>query len=203
MTSELRRETMSSPKTPSRGRPWGEIAVSMAGKAAAMVDYDRGGLASLRRIDLERPDAAAFWRLLAKEDLLGNPSVESKWGLILHGIALMTNTAGGDIQSRSAHQGNMPVGRALFLGGESQRNSAFYSESRLNRLLTARRETLRDLLGRMFRMLASSNARFNWREMAQYILYEGYDEDRADRARRHIAREYYQAERRSSAQSTD
>ena len=173
-------------------RSWGEITARIAA-SMARDGFLRRDLAELRRMDPDAPDAAAFWRLLAQHELLGNPVVESKWALILHGIALMTNTA----ESRSAHAGNMPVGRALYLGGEDSRGSGFFSEQRLNRLLTARGPMMRTLLARMFRMMGTGRP-FDWREMARLILYDGYREDRAEDARRNIARAYYAAERRSA-----
>lgn len=184
-----------------RPRSWGDIAVSLSGTVAQLAEHRRGDLAELRRMDPDNPDAAVFWRLLAPHDLLGSPVVEGKWALILHGIALMTSTNSGGDNPQTAHDGYMPVGRALFLGGEAQRAQGFYSESRLNRLLTARGPMLRVLLARMFRMLAASSVSFNWREMAQFILTEDYDEEAAEQSRRRIARDYYQAERRSSQQS--
>ena len=201
MTTADRVETAATHGSAADGRSWGDIAFRLAGEVAALSDRDRGGLAGLRRMNPNEPDAAAFWRLMASEDLLGNTAIERKWGLILHGIALMTRTVGGeDVASRSAHDEQMPVGRALFLGGDSQRTTEFYSETRLNRMLTARDDMLRVLLARMFRMLAAEDASFNWREMATFILNEGYDEDRAEDSRRRIARDYYQAQRRSSPQ---
>ena len=195
--------TTDAPAEQNQSRSWGDIAFHLASMVAAMPDHDRGGLAGLRRMDPDDPDTAAFWRLMAGEELLGNPVIERKWGLILHGIALMTHTAGGDnVASRSAHNGSMPVGRALFLGGESQRATPFYSESRLNRLLTARDDMLRVLLTRMFRMLAAAGVSFDWREMASFILNEGHHEDRTEASRRRIARNYYQTARRNS-QSTE
>ncbi len=180
-------------------RSWGDIAFSLSGKVANLAIYDRRGLAGLRRMDPDETDTAAFRRLMADEDLLGSPEIERKWGLILHGIALMTRTTGGDnIVSRSAHDGNMPVGRALFLGGNPQRAQAFYSETRLNRLLKAREDTLRLLLTQLFRRLAPANVSFNWREMAQFIFNDGFDEIRAEESRRRIARDYYQTARRSA-----
>ena len=184
-----------------RAQPWGDTTVSLARSIAQLADHGRGDLAELRRMDPDQPDAAVFWRLLAPHDLLGNPVIESKWALILHGIALMTPTTGGGDDRRIAHNRSVPVGRALFLGGEAQREQAFYSESRLNRLLTARGPMLRTLLARMFRMLAASGASFNWREMAWFILNEGYKEEEAHKSRIEIARAYFQAERRSSQQS--
>ena len=193
MTTEVTGESAVSTLEESRSRSWSDIAFRQAGQIAAMPEHDRGGFAGLRRMDPDEPDTAAFWRLMAREDLLGDPAVERKWGLILHGMALTTRTAGDDVSVRSCHDGRMPVGRALYENG--------YSESRFNRLLTARGDMLRVLLARMFRMLASEQASFDWREMAAYILNEGYDDEAAERNRRRMAREYYRAERRGSQQS--
>ena len=176
-------------------RSWGDIAFRLAGHIAGMPDHDRGGFAGLRRMNPDEPDTAAFWRLTAREDLLGIPEVERKWGLILHGIALMTRTSGDDVTGRSAHDGRIPVGRALYDSG--------YSETRFNRLLTARGDMLRVLLTRMFRMLAADQVTLDWREMATYILNEGYDDEAAERNRRRMAREYYRAERRGSQSSAE
>ena len=178
-----------------------DITAGFAGQMAGD-GFRRGDLAELRRMNPDSPDAAVFWRLMAEQDLLGNPVVESKWALILHGIALMTPTNAGGSNPRTAHDGSIPVGRALFLGGESQRAAGFFSETRLNRLLTARGPMLRTLLARMFRMLAAAGVSFNWREMARFILNEGHNEEKAERDRHRIARDYYQAKRRSSSASS-
>ena len=103
-------------------RAWGDIAVSLASTVSGLVENRRGDLAGLRRMNPDEPDEATFWRLMAGEDLLGGPAVEVKWGVVLHGIALMTPTD-RSASSRSAHNGQMPVGRALFLGGEMRRDS--------------------------------------------------------------------------------
>ena len=182
-------------------QPWGVIAAGFA-KQMAGEDFRRGDLAELRRMNPDAPNAAAFWRLMASRNLLGNPTLEAKWALILHGIALMTSTSGGE--NRTAHNGIIPVGRALFLGGETERReSGYYSESRLNRLLTARGPILRTLLARMFRMLAAANQPCNWSEVARFILNDSYNEERAEDIRRGIARAYYQAERRSAQPATE
>ena len=193
MTTAVIDENVDAAATEPTSRSWTDIAFRMSGAVAALPDHDRGGFAGLRRMDPDEPDTAAFWRLMAREELLGNPEIERRWGLILHGIALMTRTAGGDVTSRSAHNGGMPVGRSLYENG--------YSETRFNRLLMARDDMLRTLLTRMFRMLAAGQATFDWREMAVFILNDGYNEERAEEGRRRIARDYYRAERRSFQQS--
>ena len=197
MTNTQSVDTATQPAQERRPANWGDIAVMFA-HTLASPNFPRGDLAELRRMDPDEPDAAVVWRLLARYELLGSPRVENKWALILHGIALMTPTAAGDGAGRSAHDGGVPVGRAIFSGGDSQRSSAYYSESRLNRLLTARGSILRTLLARMFRMVAAADQPFNWREMAMFILNEDYDEEAAERARRRIAREYYRTERQNT-----
>ena len=180
---------------------WSGFAVGFADQIADVKFY-RGDLAGLRRMDPDNPDAAAFYRLMASRDLLESGDVlQSKWALILHGIALMTRTSDADVIGRSAHNPNMRVGRALFLGGEQGRTTAFYSENRLNRLLTARGHMQRTLLARLFRMLGSAGQPFNWREMARFILNDGYDEENAERGRRNIASAYYTAESISQRQA--
>ncbi len=185
-----------------RPRSWGDIAASMAGQIAGFAEGRRGDLAELRRMDPDEPDAAAFWRLMAQYDLLDSgEQVERKWGLIIHGIALMTPT-NSDGNSQTAHQTGMRVGRALYYGGESQPGLAFYSETRINRLLTSGGPMLRTLLARMFRMLASEGVAFDWWEMAQFIRNEGYNDEGEEQGRRRIAREYYRAERRSNSSAS-
>ncbi len=144
-----------------------------------------GDRASLRRMDPVEPNSAVFWKLMNQRGISVNADV-SKWGLIMHGMALMAHTAG------LAHNPRIRVGRALYEGDGSR--PPFYSEDRLSTLLAARGDALHRLLARLFRMLASQRCAFNWREMAWFILNEGHNEERADEARIQIARAYYRTE---------
>ncbi len=184
-----------------RPRSWGEIAIGFANDLAAE-GFPPGDLAQLRRMGPDAPSAAAFWRLTTQAELVGSPVVERKWALVLNGLALMTRTAGTDATGRSAHDRHMPIGRALFEGGDSARATAFYSESRLNRLLTARGSMLMTLLVRVFRMMATAGQSFDWYQMTQLILNDGHNEKRAESVRRNIAREYYRAESRANRPQT-
>ena len=183
-------------------KTWGDIATKFA-RQMARDNFGRGDLADLRRMDPNSTDSPVLMGLLAQEELFGPPDVERKWALILHGIALMTPKGGNDGEVRTAHDGQMPVGRALYLGGETTREQGFYSETRLKRLLTSRGGMTRTLLARAFRMLAAAKVTFSWREMANFIHSDGFNEEAAERHRRRIAREYYQAKRRSQPASTE
>ena len=158
-------------------------------------EMSTGDKASLRRMNPASPNSAVFWKLMSQRGISRNADVR-KWGLIMHGMALMSHAAG------QAHNARIRVGRALYEGDGSR--PPFYSEDRLSTLFAARGTALQSILARLFRMLASQRCAFNWREMAWFILNEGSDEQRADEARIEIARAYYRAEYSSyqaSAQS--
>lgn len=194
MTTETSNETQIQTEP---SMPWGEIAIRIANDIAAE-NFNRGDLANLRRMDPDTPDAAVFYQLSAKYNLSGSFEMTRKWALVMHGIALMTQTSSEDATSRAAHVRSMSIGKALFTGGDDSRTSAFYSESRFNRLLTARGTMLRTLLARMFRMMAATSQGFDWYQMAQFVLYDGYDDERANQIRQNIARDYYWAENRAN-----
>ena len=172
---------------------WGEMAADLAYQFSGE-RIARGDLAGLRRMNTASPSEAVFWQFITEKKQ--RAILENRWALVMKGIALMTGTSDG----RSAHDGKMPIGRALFYGGDESRTSAFYSENRLNRLLVARGPMLRTLLERMFRMMASANQPFNWRQMATLILNDGRNEDQAENVRRNIARSYYRAKNEAEPQ---
>ena len=144
-------------------------------------ELPKGAAAGLRRMNPDNPNIPAFWQLMARKGMPKYPDV-CKWGLIVNGIALMAHGSGG-------HDRRIPVGRALH-DGDGKREP-WYSEERLATLLAARGNTLHRLLARLFRMLGSAGCSFNWREMAWFILHEGYRDDIAESARVEIARAYY------------
>ena len=141
-----------------------------------------GDKASLRRMNPANPSSAIFWKILSQRGIPRNADIR-KWGLIMHGIAVMAHTAG------LAHNPRIRIGHALYKGDGSR--PPFYSEQRLSTLLAARGDALHQILARLFRMLASQRCAFNWRDMAWFILNEGHNEERADEARIEIARAYY------------
>ena len=158
-------------------------------------DLTTGEKASLRRMDINDPNSPIFWELMTQRGMPRNADI-NKWGLIMHGIALMAHGAG------HAHNPRLRVGRSLYLGAEQQPGErGFYSEDRLATLLSARDQTLHRLLARLFRILANEGSAFDWREMAWFILNEGYREEETDKSRIEIARAYYRAEQRRHHQS--
>ena len=155
--------------------------------------FPRGDLAELRRLDIAAPDAPAYYRWMVEKELNGNPWRERKWALILYGLAHMTRN-GGTFEERCAHDLDTPVGRALYYGGKPPGGSPFYSAQRLNSLLRAGSATHERQLMMLFRRCGSQRIRFNWWEMARYILYTKPDGSASQRGRRRLAFEYYRAE---------
>ncbi len=181
-------------------RTLGDLIEAMARHISGFAEHQRGNLAELRRMNPDIADTAAMWRVLARHDVRTNGGEHDlQWALIVHGLALMTPTQQGRGTRAYSHDRTIPVGRALYLGNETSRSSALYSEQRLSRLLTARGPMLRSLLARLFRMCAPHSVSFDWREMARFILADGVDDAKAEDCRRRIAREYYRAEHRNVA----
>lgn len=188
-------DTDKEPRVKSRQEIWYENATFFAW---AMMNADflsSGDLAQMRRMDPDSPGPPAFWTLLGSRDLLEGISVaeESKWALIINGIAIMTrqNQPDGD-----AHDPDIDVGHALFEGPRGD-GHGYYSEMRLNALLRSEGESLRKRLIHLFQMMRQGRVAFHWGQMALFILYSGYDERRAEYSRRRIARGYYSAKTRS------
>ena len=179
------------------GRLAADIAWSMSGK-----DFSQGELAELRRMDPESANLpGVYWRIMANHGLMGSPAVEKKWAIILHGIALMTISSDGGGR-RTAHDGYMPVGRALYVGGTKQMpGRPYYSEIRLNRIMKAKGHSFRLLLKRLFMMMRAVRQQFNWAEMSRLILAQDYDDEGFKTSKRRISREYYRAERVSINES--
>ena len=150
-------------------------------------EYSPGHRAQLRRMDPEEPDSAAFWRLFTRRNLstIGEPDSQKRWAAVIQGIALMT----GHDRGRPT-----PLGRALFSGGDQERTKPLYSEHRLNQLLAARGQLLRTLLRRAFRILVGTEQAIYWPQVAELVLYDGNNEDEAEKVRHQIASDYYRAE---------
>ena len=156
--------------------------------------FPRGSLAELRRMNPEDPDSTAFYRLMGERGLLRNEPMETRWAMIIHGIAVMTP---------ASHDSGTEVGQALYEGGEPRRTNAFYSTLRLNRLLKAEGSVLVTLTKQLFLMMKGANQPFDWREMAAFILSQGVDPGKTEEVRKAIARSYYRTEYRNSQGRTE
>ena len=157
--------------------------------AAALIHIDKTDLQGLRRMGPHLPESPAAWRLLASHGLTGDDEEERTWGFIIHCMALMTPAVHG----WHPHSARIPVGRALFLGGEPRRDMPFYGETRLKQLITARGQSFRDKVVHAVRMLARNGATLDWREMATLIINDVKDPRATDAGRRTLVRDYYRA----------
>ena len=181
--------------------PWPETAARLANTIAHYPMFNRKDLAELRRMDPEEPDAPAFWRLTNRHQLGRSPENERSWGLILHGIALMTPNTNTEGRVRSAHNPRVSVGTALFQGNDPSRKHPLCQEQRLEQLTNSRGKPFRRNLTIILRTLGQNEASLDWRELARLILDE---EQHPDRRKDHItkmARDFYRAEYKAGRES--
>lgn len=143
----------------------------------------RGELAELRRLDPASPSTAAFWKLVVGElEPLGalrgrgprREEEERRWAVILNVLAHLEHL----------HRPGTGYGRALAESG--------FSEHRFSRLLRARGDTLWHQARRSGQFLSAKNQQADATGLAWLVLSEGRSD--AQRARRHLARDYYRAD---------
>ena len=144
-------------------------------------DYllDAGDVASLRRMDPRKPEAA-FFKLeglfldpILPGDAAAREDAESRWAAVVVGFAVL-----GSLNDPARR-----LGRALAEAG--------FSEFRFARLLRADTERLLDEIPALARYLAAKGVRADWAAAAGLVLSaERGDEERV---RRHVARDYYGA----------
>jgi CRISPR system Cascade subunit CasB len=115
-----------------------------------------------------------FYRFAFRHLPEGWEQAQREWMTILAGMAIMVPAANS--------RGN-PAGKML---GESG-----YSESRLERLLSAEGDVLETLVLRVARFAAAKAQPIDWTQLAQLLLAK--NPERADAIRMRIAKDYYRA----------
>lgn len=143
---------------PRRGSPYGALArhIQHAGLG------ERAALARLQPEALQPHQLAALSRALLAAGLQPeswHPDTWPRWALIAQGMAL------------AGHNGQGRLGRQMADAG--------VAESRVSKLLTARRGAFRQLLPRVLRLMASKGVAPNWCELGELVLKEA-SADRAD-----------------------
>ena len=173
-------ETEQPPPVDLVGRPpsHAQQAVNFAHQIASP-NFPRTDIAELRRRN-PRSDLP-FIRLLASHNI----DYSDQWHLLLHCVAVLSY---GRLGEHSVHDPDMSLGRALYDGSDPDRPHPLLTDSRLNLLLTARGDMLRNRLEHAVRMLAQEHVRVNINNLARLIL-----DDDPDPIRRIIARHYYRA----------
>jgi CRISPR system Cascade subunit CasB len=141
----------------------------------------RGDLASLRRLDPETPDAAAFFRIVVKLAPEAGPDSMRRYARLVQNLALNPD---------ALKQGRL--GTALAAAG--------VSEGRVLKLLAARGPALARQLHLIARRLANAGA-LPYRQLADLVL-EPDDSPRAEDIRLRIARDYWHALDRGAADAT-
>lgn len=142
----------------------------------------RGDVAELRRLDPSAPLPATFWKLvvgvLEPQDALTGEGPhreeqERQWAVVLNILGHL----------ESLNEPGRSYGRSLAECG--------FSEHRFGRLLRARGEVLWDQARRSGQFLAAHGHTTDVTGLAWLVLSEGRSDEQ--RARRHLARDYYRA----------
>ena len=163
---------MSAPILPDGGLP---TAIARVDVELSSPRYPTGDRAALRRMIPGRPCPLPFYRFAIRilpDDWDRDAATRQSWMAIVAGIALM----GPD-----AHRPDRRLGRVLAEVG--------YSETRLERLLSAGGHTARTLVLRTARFLAAKSAPCNWVDLAQILLIR--QAERRDDLALRIARDFY------------
>lgn len=153
--------------------------------------WSTGEIAELRRLDPERPEGAAFWKVLVGNvepaDQLRGDDGEARWALILRSVA--------ELYPR--HKKNYRLGRALAAAG--------VSEMRLARLLRADLESLSTTLRAVVHQLASAAESVDLGDLAWLVVSargKAGPHSQEDATRRRIARDYYRGLRQATEDSS-
>lgn len=142
----------------------------------------RAELAALRRMDPDRPTTGALFRLLARAGIaeMGLDRLQ-RWACAVHIMAQRPDRL---------RPGNL--GQSLAAIG--------FTEQRLDMLLNARGNTLRDLARRTARRLANSEEAMPYRELCRLVLLDGRPdrEQEAEELRIRIAQSFQRASRQNN-----
>ncbi len=143
----------------------------------------RGDLAELRRLDPEVPDRPAFYRIIARRAPEAGVEAMRDYAHILRILALgperLTDDGAGRVMADCA-----------------------VSESRVQKLLSSRGKALRSQVQMLAGRLAR-DGRVPWRDFSELVLADR-DDDRIDRVRMRIARDFWTAlDRRTSSGSSE
>ena len=167
------------PKQPASG-PRTDIGLTIVRLAGRIARIGPGPAAALRRGPLVQAGSAAFWQLMAENDIHPGGDHLARWATVVQAIAILTPKGREPGQAIGARRKHSDGRRALQQAG--------ISDLRLARLLSARGEMRSDLMIRACRRLSAKQViRFDLRTMAKLVLFDGENEARW------IARKYYSA----------
>lgn len=176
-------------------RPKKRLDQAVFDLAAHLARLPPGPLAELRRMTPGTGNGA-FWRVyfLPELELADQRGTDVDWEWIVHALALLT-PSGRDPGKRSAHDGRVPLGQALYMIG--------VSEARVAQVLEAGPGRRRDYLLRLVRMLAREQAVFNTADLAGLLLPDVADPASGADPLRRLARTYYAAEAAAKKENDD
>lgn len=172
--------------------PW-QHAGDLVYEIARLASSEKGEFHTLRRLDPNRPAGRSWTRLMERHKLWGDEAEERRWAIVIQGMAQTTGVRAG--RAVPAHHPMIPVGQALYQGGRTpaSKGNGWYSKGRLRQLLNAEGPVFEENLRTLFQALGRNGVRFNWREMASFIIGASQDETEREKRRRKIQQDYARA----------
>jgi CRISPR system Cascade subunit CasB len=156
------------------------LVEAFAGAIRALESAEqRGDLASLRRLNANAPDAAAFFRIVVRIAPEASPAALHRYARLLQILAL-----------KPAALASGSFGAAMVAAG--------VSEGRAQKLLTARGSAVAEQLRLIARRLANEGM-LPYRQIGDLLLIEDEEGERAEAVRLRIARDYWRALDRADA----
>ena len=182
------------------------LAPALAGYISQLALHSRSQFAQLRRLDPDDPDCQAFNAIVKRYAIDLEPEgSRTRWGYILRALATMTPSPQNETTnpSNTAHNPWVPLGRVLYTGRNTAKDnpatSPFYSQPRLQALLSARDEPLLEKLTGTLALLSRIGLSVDWRQVIALYISEGIDQETADGVRENIATDYERARRWAEA----
>ena len=187
------------PESQERDARLEDLAANIAGYISQLAAHRRGDLATIKHLDPNNPNSPSFHNILARYDLdTLTPGREKAWAWLAKNMALNTPNPGRKSSQNTVHNPFMPLGKALFTGGQPARSSALYSETRFNALLNAKGESLLYQMALALTILGQNLVATDWRQVARIVLYHDTDPQRAEAELDRVASDYNRAARTST-----
>jgi CRISPR system Cascade subunit CasA len=156
-------------------------------------------LGELQRMDQGNPDLELFRELTGHLWENREPERRIAWGIIVRGIAMMTQVRLENHRISTAHRKGRTLGRALHLGNERRPTYGFMSQQRVQELLAVRGQAFRYRMSSTFARLGRAGAKLDWEDAARFVLEHETPETRGETYQEYLRTKFRPSSNREPA----